>query len=107
MPRNRLKHERPGVTYACPACDNASLYRRTGDNVQDHPDRPFKCEGCGVALFYVIIRAKKNGQGRAELPKQRTLGYENGPRQRSDRDLEAMAPEDAGLCPIGVRGGAD
>lgn len=104
----RLKHDHPGMTYACPACDSTCIYERTGNgNTSDHPERPYRCENCSVVLTYIIERPKKNAEGRAELPKQRTLGYENGPRQRKDRDLDAVAPEEMGLSPIGVRGGAD
>jgi len=100
----RISHDKPGVTYACPACDSTCIYQRTGNgNTSDHPERPYRCENCSVVLTYIIARPKKNGK---ELQKQRTLGYENGPRQRTARELEAINPEDVGLSPIGVRGGA-
>lgn len=102
----RMKHDRPGLTYACPACDATTIYIRTGNgNCTNHPERPYSCEKCGVALTYVIERPRKNREGRGELPKQQTLGFENGPRQRRDRDVNAIAPEDMGLSPIGVRSG--
>lgn len=104
----RLKHDRPGLTYACPACDRGGqLYERTGNgNATDHPERPFKCERCGVAVQYAIERAKKGSAGDKGIG-QKTLGYENGPRQRKAQRVEAYNPEDVGLNPMGVRGGAD
>lgn len=102
----RLEHKKPGITYACPACDRTTIYeRKTTREGTEHPDRPYRCECCGVCLNYVIERPKKNAEGFAELPKQQTLGYENGPRQRKADDLSAYSPEDLGLSPVGVRSG--
>lgn len=98
----RLKHDRPGVTYACPACDGTTIYERTGNgNATDHPDRPFRCESCSVVLQYVIERPKKgSGRGQSTLPEHRPR------RSLTSRELAALAPEDLGLSPIGARGGA-
>lgn len=99
----RLRHDRPGLTYACPACDRGGqLYERTGNgNATDHPDRPFKCEHCGAAVRYAIERSKK-GQS---LGQQQTLDDAQGPKRMVDK-LRAYNPEDVGLNPVGVRGGA-
>lgn len=100
----RLKHDRPGLTYACPACDNTVIYERVGNgNASDHPDRPFRCEGCGVTLKYVISRPKK---GHGDEPQTYLPGF----RQRRNfpaRELAALGPEDVGLTPVGVRRGGD
>lgn len=102
----RLNHDRPGMTYSCPACDKPTIYERTGNgNTSNHPERPYSCENCGVALKYVIERPKKGHYG-----KERQT-YLPGMRQRRDetaRELSAKGPEDVGLSPIGARpGGAD
>lgn len=105
----RLTHERPGMTYACPACDTGGvIYEKANPNSNacKHPGRPYRCESCKTSLTYIIQRPKKNGGG-SRNASQKTLGYENGPRQRTDRKLAAVKPEDVGLSPIGVRGGAD
>lgn len=53
----RLRHDEPGMVYACPACDTAPVYLRTGNgNTSNHSERPFRCEGCGVATYYVVER---------------------------------------------------
>jgi len=98
----RLKHDRPGLTFACPACDRGGqLYERTGNgNATDHPDRPLRCENCGVAVFYAIERPMKN----RSMGRQQTLADAQGPRRIVDK-LQAYDPEDIGLNPIGVRGG--
>lgn len=100
----RLSHDKPGLTYACPACDKTSIYQRTGNGyAADHPDRPFKCEECSVALHYVIERPKKG----TKFEQQSTLPGQGQRRSLTSREISAMEPEDFGLSPIGVRGGAD
>lgn len=93
------------MTYACPACDCATIYEREGrGNTSEHPDRPFRCENptCGVALKYVIERPKKNHHPR----ERQTYLPGQGPRRiLTSRELDALGPEDAGLSPVGVREG--
>lgn len=99
----RIRSDRTGYTYACPACDRTTIYEREGrGNTSDYPDRPYRCEDCGVVLQYIIERPKKRlaVSGQTALP---------GIGERRDtilsRELAAKAPEDLGLSPIGVRGG--
>lgn len=99
----RLTHDRPGYTFACPACNETNIYERTGNgNATDHPDRPFRCERCSVCLLFVIERPVLG----TPPDEQTTLPIEEPDRKRIDRLLSARGPEDFGLDPIGVRGGS-
>ena len=110
----RLKHDRPGMTYACPGCDGTVIYERTGNgNTSNHPDRPYACQnaGCGIAFQYVIERPKRQNCA-GNIPSsgadhQRTLAADRSPNKQTRDRLRATNPEDVGLSPIGVRGGAD
>ena len=96
----RLRHERDGRVYACPACDGTGLYERTGNgNATNHPERPYRCEDCGVALQYVIERPSKDPRKTG----QTTLGESPEKREFLARELEARSPDELGLSAIGER----
>lgn len=99
----RLRSQRKGYTFACPACDSTVVYEREGrGNTPDDPDKPYRCENCSTTLLYVIERPKKQKHwiGQQKLPNSRP---EN--RRYTARELSAKGPEDLGLSPIGVRSG--
>lgn len=98
----RLTHDRPGMTYVCPACDRADVYERTGNgNATKHPERPYRCNQCQTPLHYVVERPKKN-QGTTP---QKTLAVQSYRKEPMARELGVLSPEDVGLAPFGVRSG--
>lgn len=98
----RLRHDRPGMTYACPACDRGGgVYERAGNgNATDHPDRPYRCEKCGVAFTYAIERPKKDHS--LDTDRQQRLADDYGTNPSA---VNAFTPENVGLSPIGARRG--
>lgn len=97
----RLNHDRPGMAYACPACDRAEIYERTGNgNAKEHPDRPFRCENCCVVLQYVIERPKKNAAHNLERQQTLTSHYDINAHQiaakAADGDTEAVGVLEGG-----------
>lgn len=96
-----LTNDRPGMVYCCPACDSAGcIYHRSGNgNTQAHPERPFRCQECGVTLEYVVERPNKNPRSGG----QKTL---TGPRWTeaiTAHELAARSPEELGLSALGER----